>query len=83
MAHASRSTARRYRRLRRKHGDDWDQAKWDAEHAPPGPVQLLRRGEPVEIERSRANMRRDLFTYDGDRITGLTTLATYQGYRLP
>lgn len=87
MAHASRSIARRYRRLRRKYGDAWDQEKWEANHpAPtrPDPILLLRKGEERLIARSTDNMRRDLFTYEsGWEVSGLTALALAQGYRFP
>lgn len=74
MAHASRSSARRYRRKLA--------AGWRLDD-PIEPIDVLRKGELVSIERTRGNLRRDLFRYEGGRMVGLTTMAKYRGYRLP
>lgn len=75
MAHPSRAAARRHRR---KLATGW---------IPPDPfppVDLLRHGKTVTIERSAESPRRDLFVYDAsNNILDLTALAKWQGYRLP
>jgi len=75
MAHASRSAARRHRRAL---------AVSAATRNDPLPdVELLHRGKPAAIKRTRGNPRLDLFLYDGDEIVGLTTLAKATGWSFP
>ncbi len=75
--HPSRGAARRYRR---KLATGWRPA---APSDPLPPVEVLRRGVTVIVERTVGTPRLDLFAYDGQRIVGLTALAVFQGYRLP